>query len=261
MPLDPAEPTPFDALLAAARTEADLDRRRFFRALAEGPATFSREDFLETQIPFLFAVVFFAEPMRLLAARLPPGPARAALEGNIADDAGAGDPSASHEATFLLLLERLGIPRAEVDRRALWPEVRAFDDALVGLATHDDVIVALAAFGMIEDCFAILSGRLGQAITTRGLLPPERLVHYSLHQTLDRDHAEGFFEAVRPACASSEGAYAVQQGLGLGAHLLLRLFDELYDARARRRFRVGDGVHPGGIRLTAAGPTSRESES
>lgn len=249
MPLEPTEPTRFDTLLAEARAAAAIDQRRFFVAFAEGPAGFSREDFLETQIQFLFAVVFFAEPMRVLAERLPAGAAKTTLLANIADEAGAGDPAASHEATFLLLLERLGISRTDIHRRALWPEVRAFNDALAGLVASDDAIVALAAFGMIEDCFARISRRIGEAIAIRGFLPADRVVHYTVHQSLDHDHAAGFFDAVRASCDTADGAYAVSQGLGLGAYLLLRFFDDLHDARNRRAWHEGTGTHPGGIGL------------
>ncbi len=188
--------------------------------------------------------------MRALADRLPPGDARTALLANVANEQGNGDPTQSHETTFLRLLARLGVPRPAIDRRALWPEVRAFDDALMGLALRDDLTVALAALGMIEDCFAILSARLGRAIADRGYLPPDEIPHYAIHETLDLDHAEGFFAAIRPAAEAPTGAYAIQQGLALGAYLLLRLFDDLHHHRARRALHPGDGTHPGGIGLS-----------
>lgn len=249
-------PLSFDALLAEARTTADLDGQAYFLALAAGEAAFSRADFVETQIQFLFAVVFFAEPMRALAARLGEGPARDALLANIADEEGNGDATASHETTFLTLLARLGASREDIDRRALWPEVRAFDDALMGLALRDDLTVALAAFGMIEARFAVLSARLGRAIAHRGYLAPRDIPHYAVHETLDHDHAEGFFAAVRGAADTPAGAYAVQQGLALGSYLLLRLFDDFYRVRDRRLLRPDDGQgrHPGGIALRPASP-------
>jgi pyrroloquinoline-quinone synthase len=242
----------FDSLLDQHRRDVHLDERPFFSALArtsDEPGAFLRDDFVETQAQFLFAVVYFARPMRVLSARLEAGPARTSLLENIRDEAGGGDRSASHEATFLELLARLGLSRGEVEKRALWPETRAFDDALAGLAVSGHPLTALAAFGMIEDCFATISARIGQAIVARGWLAADHVVHYAVHEELDHVHAAGFFEAVRPACETEEGAYLVDQGLGLGAYLLLRLFDDLYAARARRRFRTASGPHGGGIGL------------
>ena len=62
---------------------ADLKRRLrpsdnpYLAALRDG--SFDRDDFLETQIQFLFAVVFFSRPMAALAGRLPRPELRLAL--------------------------------------------------------------------------------------------------------------------------------------------------------------------------------------
>jgi pyrroloquinoline-quinone synthase len=249
----------FEPLLESARRQASLPTQRYFVALEDLAGTgFSRDDFVETQIQFAYAVVAFGTPLRLLAERLPEGSARATLLANVFDEAGHGDPSCSHEATFLTLLRALGEDRASIDRRALWPAVRAFNDALLGLATHDDSIVALAALGMIEDCFAALSARLGRAIALRGFLRAEEIAHYTVHETLDHAHAEGFFAPLRAALAEAGAAhpdlsYRIEQGLGFGAYLLLRLYDELFTARKTRAFRAVAGSHGGVHRLSDSG--------
>ena len=56
----------------------------YLRALADG--SFSREDFIETQIQFLFAVVFFSRPMEVLAGRLPRPEMRLSLLRNVSDE-------------------------------------------------------------------------------------------------------------------------------------------------------------------------------
>jgi hypothetical protein len=255
-----ADPFAFDRLLEVARRAANLPAQRYFRSLEETEiASFSREDFVETQVQFLFAVVAFAAPMRVLVERLPEGPAREALLGNILDEAGHGEPSASHEATFLRLLAALGEDRSAIERRALWPAVRGFNDALLGLASCDEPPVALAALGMIEDCFAHLSARLGRAIAKRGFLEVGQIVHYSVHETLDHSHAEGFFGPLRVSLTEADEAarphlaYLIEQGLGFGAYLLLRLYDELFDGRTRRVFREVGGSHGGDNRLSDYG--------
>lgn len=251
----------FDELLAAARSQANLPAQRYFRALeTASEGALSRADFVETQVQFLFAVVGFAAPMRALSERLPDGPARRALLDNVRDEAGDGDPRASHEATFLALLHALGEDRAAIDRRALSPAVRTFNAALLGVASHDDPTIALGTLGMIEDCFAVLSARLGQAIAARGFLPADAIVHYAVHETLDHTHAEGFFSPLRTSLAETPAGpsrarlvYFIEQGLGLGAHLLLGLYDALFDARHDRPRRVVDGDHGGVNRLSVLG--------
>ncbi|MFN7131388.1 MAG: iron-containing redox enzyme family protein, partial [Myxococcales bacterium] len=179
-----------------------------------------------------------------LAGRMPRPELRLALLHNVADEHCDGDLSLSHERTFLALLARLGVTLAEVERRALWPEVRAFNSALTALCVHDDAWTAMAALGMIERLFATISSELGSGIVARGWLKPEELVHYRTHETLDLEHARGFLEPLKePWSSHPRHAYQVQQGLELGGYLLMRLYRDLYEARARRWTREVDGPH------------------
>jgi pyrroloquinoline quinone (PQQ) biosynthesis protein C len=192
----------------------------------------------------LFAVVFFSLPMAVLAGRLPRPEMRLSLLRNVDDEHGAGDLRFCHESTFLLLLERLGVPLTDIERRALWPEVRAFNTMLAGLTTLDDAFTGLAALGIIEDLFATISSLLGQGIVARGWLEEERVVHYQTHATLDVDHAEGFYrELDRPYQAHPRHAYQIEQGLELGAYVFLRMFEDLYRSRGRRWTREVGGPH------------------
>lgn len=214
----------------------------YFVALAR--REFLREDFIETQIQFLFAVVFFSRPMAVLAGRLPRPELRLDLLANVADEHGDGDLSLSHERTFLQLLDRFGVTAADVDRRALWPEVRAFNTMLAGLCVGDDVYTGIAALGIIEDLFSGISTQIGRGITENGWLPTEQLVHYKTHEELDVAHAEGFYRVLdAPYAAHPRHAYQITQGLELGAYAFLRLYEDLFRARTRRASRVVSGPH------------------
>ncbi len=230
------------AYVQELKARCPIDRHPYFAALADG--SFSREDFVETQVQFLFAVVFFSRPMAVLAGRLPRPEQRLGLLANVADEHGEGDLSLSHERTFLALLARLGETPARIESRALWPEVRAFNTALAGLCVGDDCYTGLAALGVIEDLFAGISARLGRAIVARGWLAPEALVHYATHEALDVSHADGFYRVVEgPYAAHPRHAYQVTQGLELGAYLFLRLYEDLHRARGRRWERAVLGPH------------------
>src|SRR3712207_5109270 len=143
-----------DYLQALKARVAPLDNP-YLRSLAEG--SFEREDFVETQVQFLHAVVYFSRPMAVLAARLPRAEQRLSLLENVRDEHGGGELTGSHERTFLTLLARLGISPSEIDRRAQWPEVRAFNSTLLGVCAHDDLPTALAMLGVIEDLFSGIS--------------------------------------------------------------------------------------------------------
>lgn len=220
----------------------DLQNHPYFEALEQGHL--SHEDFVETQIQFLFAVVFFSRPMAMLAARLPRPEMRLSVLENVHDEHGGGDLRMSHERTFLDLLERLGVTREEVEARALWPEVRIFNTTLAGVCMADDVWTAVAALGIIEDLFAGISARLGRGIVARGWLEAKDLVHYATHEELDVEHADDFYKIIEPLWArDARHAYQIEQGLELGACVFLQMYKGLYDARARRWTRAVNGPH------------------
>ncbi len=222
---------------------ADVAHREnpFFRALADG--SFSKDDFLETQYQFYWAVIFFSRPMAGLAGKIPDPTLRMEILRNVWEEHGLGDPSQMHGATFSTFLARLARHdeskvQAELDRRPLWPEVRAFNTLLVGACVLDDYLVGAATMGIVERMFADISSLIGRAVVARGFVAAEQLVHYDLHQTLDVRHAKDFFDVLAPAWNEGpEQRYQIEQGLRMGAMAFDQLFARLYRSRARRWFR------------------------
>ncbi|WP_426754427.1 TenA family transcriptional regulator [Myxococcus sp. Y35] len=219
--------------IAGLKAEWNVLEAPYFRALREG--TFAREDFVETQRQFYAAVAHFSRPMAVLASRLPHAEQRLPLVENIFDEHGRGTLAHGHEATFRLLLERLGVPSARADLLVPWPEVRAFNAALTGVAAFEDPLVGLAVFGIMEDLFSGVSLALGRGIVSRGWLEAAQVVHYPTHADLDEQHAEGFYQQLdAPHAAEAAAAQVIEQGLALGGHLLTSLYDDLFRARGRR---------------------------
>ncbi len=214
--------------------ETPIDRNPYLASLADG--SLSREDFLETQAQFYYAVVFFSRPMAALVAKIPTAGLRVEILRNVWEEHGEGDLSHRHGATFLELLNRLGgLTQADVEARALWPEVRAFNAVLAGTCMLDDWEVGAGMLGMIERMFSTISARIGRGITARGFLTTERLIHYKLHEELDVRHSDDFFAALRPTFESGpRGRQLVEQGLRLGAYVFDRLYRDLFAARGRR---------------------------
>ena len=219
----------------------ELDAHPYFQNLEE--KRFDREDFIETQLQFMFAVVFFSRPMAVLAARLPRPEMRLNLIHNVFEEHGEGNLKLSHEKTFLTLLGGFGMSFEQIDARAMWPEVRAFNTTLAGLANHDDILTGIAAFGIIEDLFAGFSARLGRGIIANGWLTEEELVHYGTHEELDEEHADEFYQLLRPLYENPRARYQIEQGLELGAYIFTRLYRDLYEARGRRWTRAIAGPH------------------
>jgi pyrroloquinoline quinone (PQQ) biosynthesis protein C len=230
------------AAAADVKARANWRENPYFAALRD--RTFARDDFVETQVQFLYAVSFFSRPMAVLAARLPLPTLRRNLLLNVAEEHGEGDLDHAHPSTFLRLLAELGVPFGEVERRALWPELRAFNTTLTGLCLMDDPPTAVAAMGMIEDLFAEISAFLGQTLVHEGWVSAERVVHYTTHEELDVQHAREFYDVIRPLWGRHpRHDYQITQGLELGAYVFLRMYRDLYEARARRWTRPFTGPH------------------
>ncbi len=224
------------------KARLDVLQNPYLKTLREG--SFSREDFIETQIQFLFAVVFFSRPMMVLAGRMGRNEHRTALLENVFEEHGEGNLSVSHERTFLQLLERLGVNHNHIESRAEWPEVRAFNTVLAGVCMLDDLYTAQATLGIIEDLFSTISADIGHSILSRGWLGPDEIIHYATHETLDIEHAEGFYAPLYQAWQRHpRHAYQIQQGLELGAHIFLTMYEHLHRHRSRRWARPVKGPH------------------
>jgi len=224
------------------KARLDPAQNPYIRSLRSGEI--SREDFVETQIQFLFAVVFFSRPMMVLAGRMPRNEHRLALLENVHEEHGEGNLSMSHEQTFLMLMQRLGVGLDDIEARGLWPQVRAFNTSLAGLCTLDDVHTGLAALGIIEDLFSGISADIGQSIVSRGWLGRDDIVHYGVHEVLDVEHAESFYAPLeRDWERHPRQRYQIQQGLELGGHLFMTMYEGLYRDRARRWMRDVKGPH------------------
>lgn len=206
----------------------------FFTNLQDGE--FSKEDFVETQIQFFNAVVFFSRPMATLAAKIPAPELRMEILRNVWEEHGEGDPDKGHGKTFISLLSRLdNITVKDIEERVLWPEVRIFNTTLVGTCVLDEYMIGVGMMGIIERMFCDISGIIGEGILKRKWLAPDQLIHYSLHKDLDIRHSQDFFNILSPKWEKdSSHRYSIEQGLSMGATLFNDLYSGLYRGRKRR---------------------------
>lgn len=206
--------------------------------------TFSKEDFVETQIQFLFAVTFFSRPMSALAGKIPSTAQRLNIVHNVFEEHGEGNPNAFHENTFKIFLSRLGVSEDEIIKRTLWPQVRAFNTLLTGVCVMDSYLVGVAALGIIERMFSDISAWIGKGVLQNTWLEHDQIIHYSLHEELDIRHSDEFFEIIeKPWQENDKNKYFIQQGLMMGAYAFDQLYRGLYEARKRRDFRYYLGPH------------------
>lgn len=206
----------------------------YFKNLRE--KTFEKEDFIETQIQFFYAVIFFSRPMAALAAKIPTPELRLEVLRNAWEEHGEGSLTQAHGKTFLEFLRRTGnVSEEEVYRRGLWADVRIFNTTLSGVSVLDDFIIAVGVLGIIERMFSDISAWIGTGVIENNWLAEDEMIHYKLHQELDIKHSEDFFNIIeKPFQKSAENRYLIEQGLRLGATLFNNLYLGLWTRRKTR---------------------------
>lgn len=218
-------------------SEVNFKDNIYFAHLLSGE--FQKDDFVETQIQFYNAVVFFSRPMSALIAKIPTPQLRMEVLRNVWEEHGEGNFKKTHAQTFLEFLNRLnGTSVQDVDQRIMWPEIRIFNTALAGACILDDYLIGVGLMGMIERMFYEISAQIAQAVIERGWLTKEQMIHYNLHQDLDERHSQDFFDILQPAWnLSVEKNYLIEQGLRMGATLFNGLYEGLYRSRRTRVLR------------------------
>lgn len=178
----------------------------------------SRAEFVRTQVQFLFAIQPYADCLAMLAARCESAEVRRVLEQNVRDEQGAGDPTNTHDATFLALLGKFGVTAAQIDASPRWPCVEAFNAGVHEACTTGPVQSGIATIAAIEDLFTHVSSELVRGIVVQGWLAREQVVHYNVHKELDRIHADALYALLDPADES------VAPGLARGLKLMVDLY-------------------------------------
>ena len=221
-------------LIERILADTNYEKNPYFVNLRE--KTFDKNDFIETQIQFFYAVIFFSRPMAALAAKIPTPELRLEVLRNAWEEHGSGSLTQAHGKTFLEFLRRIGnVTEEAVYLRGLWADVRIFNTTLSGVSVLDDFIIAVGALGIIERMFSDISAWIGQGVVENGWLTEDEMIHYALHQELDIKHSEDFFKILEsPFNKSAENRYLIEQGLRLGATLFNNLYLGLWNRRKTR---------------------------
>lgn len=214
--------------------EVNYKSNPYFTSLED--KTFDKDDFIETQKQFYYAVTFFSRPMGVLASRIPTPQLRLEIVRNFWEEHGEGDFSQIHQTTFAELLNRLGEVKLDtVEGTHLSPYVRVFNTVLAGTCTLEDYRIGVAMMGMIEHMFSDISGIIGRNILKNEWLTEENMIHYNVHEVLDIKHSKDFFDIlVKDWDESDHNKYLIKQGLELGAVIFNNLYRDLYENRTKR---------------------------
>ena len=85
-------------LINSILEEENYIENPYFKSLQDG--SMSKEDFLETQIQFYFAVIFFPRPMAAAAAKIPSHEQRYEVVRNVWEEHGSGEKNKFHQILY-----------------------------------------------------------------------------------------------------------------------------------------------------------------
>ena len=214
------------SLIDELKLSTPLSTHPYFLDLSSGKIT--KKQFIDGQLDFYQAVVYFSRPMMQLASRFEAYHQRWSILENVLEEHGRGRSELTHGAQFCLLLNHLGISTQTLELHVHHPAVEIFNLTLSAIASQKDWRFAVAVLGMIEDRFSEISAYIGQAIVDNAWLTKERLCHYTLHAKLDVSHAQEFYQLIDKEWNEPDGRIKISQGLRLGNYLFLDLYRQLW---------------------------------
>ncbi|MDG2223404.1 MAG: iron-containing redox enzyme family protein [Rubripirellula sp.] len=211
----------------ASLADSGLLKNRYFQLLQSGGM--SLENFLRSQQQFYFAVNYFSRPMAALIMRIPNGDQRLGILDNIVEEHGNFRSDTFHEATFRQFLQSIGGSGERPDADSMGPAVHAFNATIMSACLSEDVRTGIACLGIIEYAFADISSLIGGAVALQNWLGENELVHYKLHEEIDKQHAADFFGLIQTDWQTDRGRAPINQGLRLGAYAFDCLYRNLTD--------------------------------
>mgnify|MGYP002005934645 FL=1 len=184
-----------------------------------------KEKFKETQINFLDAVEFFSRPMFIISSKLDSYEDRCRIIENILDEHGNGEIGNAHGNTFRQYLVSLGATEKQINNRKPNKAVLEYNETLIKCSTKKSTMRSIAMMGIIEERYSKISATIVREILKKKWISKDRLYHYSLHEELDVEHAQGFYNIIKGGWKDINSKEEIKKGLTLGNSMILNLYN------------------------------------
>lgn len=196
----------------------------FFISLLNG--IMDKEHFKETQIGILDAVEFFSRPMFIISSKLDSYQHRYYIIRNILDEHGNGEIKNAHGNTFRKYLFSLGATEKEVKNRKPNEAAVKYNNILMDCSLNSSTMRSIAMMGIIEERYSKISATIVKEILKKKWVSKENLYHYSLHEELDVEHAQGFYNIIKDGWKNIDSKEEIKKGLSLGNSMILNLYND-----------------------------------
>lgn len=186
----------------------------------------SKSDFLQTQLPFRFAVESFPQALAAVLARISVLEERLSLFENVAEEHGWGNTLKSHKYSFREYLQALGATLEDLKTPST-PPVLAFNASIINHCLTQSSVAGAAALGIIEHLYVEISAAIAHTVHHRGWAAPGSQSHYAVHEELDVEHARDLLDIAELGWSNPATRSSVIQGLVLGAYYFWTLYHDL----------------------------------
>jgi pyrroloquinoline-quinone synthase len=200
-------------------------RKNHYLIWMEDPTT-QREAFLDSQLPFRFAVESFPQALAAVLARIDTLDDRLALFANIAEEHGQGNALRAHKFTFQEYLQALGANEVDLQTPCS-TAVLAFNQSIRSYCLTQNPEVGAAMLGMIEHLYVSISAKIARTLAERRWTLPGSQSHYLNHEKLDTEHARDLLNIADSAWIDMRSRAQISQALVLGAYYFWRLYADL----------------------------------
>lgn len=215
-----------DTARATARSffaAAPIEAHPFLRALRDGSLT--PAEARHAALDLAHVVAAFPRFLAGLIANVPSWTERMDLVENLYEEHGRMDPKRVHEVTYRDFLATLGLDEPTIAAHRPSLGVIVYVRAMSELCSRGRVAEALGALAVIEEIVARASVSVR---TWASVHAPAREHHFSVHETLDLQHADELFALCEPHFVHD--AEAVRHGMELGRYYHARLYDDVWAA-------------------------------
>ena len=185
-----------------------------------------KESFKETQIAILNAVEFFSRPMFIISSKLNSYEDRYCIIRNILDEHGNGEIENAHGNTFRQYLVSLGATEKQINNRNLNKAAVEFNNILMDCSLNSSTMKSIAMMGIIEQRYSKISATIVREILKKKWISKDSLYHYSLHEELDVEHAQGFYGIIKDGWKDINSKEEIKKGLHLGNSMILNLYND-----------------------------------
>ena len=202
----------------------DLLKHPFYQAWAAGQLR--AEDLRRYAGEYYHHVAAFPAYLSALHSRLPDGPLRRAVLGNLCEEEISGAP---HSEMWLDFAEGMGADREAVRAAAPSPSTQALVATFRRLATQQRPLAALGAFYAYESQVARIAGVKAQGLREWYGADAKTCAYFNQHSTQDEHHARVWAEQICAGLSDDASSEAdVMAGVEEAAVALWKSLDGIH---------------------------------